>query len=77
MTTKMTVIRVSEESARKLRLYGKTYEDSVKALLTDRDNNKQTIDYDKIRNIVNSELATHSTKIQQSKADISPYGYKQ
>ena len=77
MTDKMTVIRVSEESARKLRLYGKTYEDSVKALLTDRDNNKQTIDYDKIRNIVNSELATHSTKIQQPKGDISPYGYKQ
>ena len=50
--TKMTVIRVSEETARKVKFFGKTYEDGVKALL---DNNDK-VDYDRIKKIVSDEL---------------------
>jgi hypothetical protein len=58
---KMTVIRVSEDSARKLRFFGKTYEDSVKALLARTDpQTSEKIDYDKIRGIVSDEIAKAS-----------------
>jgi len=62
----MTVIRVDEESARKLKFFGKTYGDAVKALLDkqDQDNSATTTkascantDYDKIRVIVSEEIA--------------------
>ena len=52
----MTTIRVSDENAQKLRFYGKTYEESVKALL-DTVEKQKGIDYDKIRGIVSDELA--------------------
>ena len=58
--TKMTVIRVSEETARKVKFYGKTYEDGVKALLDNKDNDK--VDYDRIKKIVSDELLRATMK---------------
>jgi len=56
----MTVIRVSEETARKVKFYGKTYEDGVKALLDNKDNDK--VDYDRIKKIVSDELLRATMK---------------
>lgn len=55
MAEKMTVIRISEDSARRLKFFGKTYEDGLKALLENRA--EQKVDYDKIRGIVSDEIS--------------------
>lgn len=58
MEQKMTVIRVSEESARKLKFFGKTYEDAIQAVLVKVETTDiNRIDYDKIRGIMSDEIA--------------------
>jgi len=56
----MTVIRIDEESARKLKFFGKTYGDAVKTLLEEKDKTTTLTaetDYKKIRSIVSEEIA--------------------
>ena len=53
----MATIRVDDTTARELRKWGDSYNDSVKALLE-----KKQIDYDYIRQIIEDCFIKHMTK---------------
>jgi len=56
----MVVIRVSEESAKKLKVYGRTYEDGVRFLLKTVEARQGEIDYSKIEEAVERTLMKYS-----------------